>query len=80
MDEHLADQLLLPAALASEKSEYQVAEISQHLTTNAWVVEKFELAQVSVDKVDKLVIVEPFRKMGRAGEFSEEIAQSATPL
>ena len=28
VDVHLADQLLLPAALASEKSQYRVAEIS----------------------------------------------------
>ncbi len=59
VDEHLADQLLLPAALASEKSEYRVAEVSQHLTTNAWVIKQFELARVSVDQVDKLVSVEP---------------------
>ncbi|MDF5723187.1 MAG: RNA 3'-terminal phosphate cyclase [Rhizonema sp. PD37] len=59
VDEHLADQLLLPAALASQKSQYRVADFSQHLTTNAWVIEKFEIARVSVDIVDQLVTVEP---------------------
>ncbi|MER3590270.1 MAG: RNA 3'-phosphate cyclase, partial [Mastigocladus sp. ERB_26_1] len=59
VDEHLADQLLLPAALASEKSEYQVAEVSTHLTTNAWVIEQFGLARVTVDEGEKLVTVKP---------------------
>ncbi len=59
VDEHLADQLLLPAALASQNSKYWVAEITQHLTTNAWVIEQFGLARVTVDEVDKMVAVEP---------------------
>lgn len=59
VDVHLADQLLLPAALASEKSQYQVAEISQHLTTNAWVIEQFGIAQVSVDEEEMVVTVAP---------------------
>ncbi|MBP5976467.1 RNA 3'-phosphate cyclase [Brasilonema sp. CT11] len=58
VDEHLGDQLLLPAALASTGSEYRVAEVSQHLTTNAWVIEKFGLARVMVDEVEKMVVVE----------------------
>ncbi|KAB8335690.1 RNA 3'-terminal phosphate cyclase [Scytonema tolypothrichoides VB-61278] len=62
VDEHLGDQLLLPAALASIKSEYRVAEVSQHLTTNAWVIEKFGLARVMVDEVEKMVMVEPLGK------------------
>jgi RNA 3'-terminal phosphate cyclase (ATP) len=59
VDEHLGDQLLLPAALASTGSQYRVAEVSQHLTTNAWVIEKFGLARVMVDEVEKRVAVEP---------------------
>ena len=57
VDVHLADQLLLPAALASEASQYRVAEISTHLTTNAWVIEQFGLARVTVDEADKVVAV-----------------------
>jgi RNA 3'-terminal phosphate cyclase (ATP) len=59
VDEHLADQLLLPAALANEKSQYRVAEVSLHLTTNAAVIEQFGLARVMVDDVEKIVVVEP---------------------
>ena len=59
VDEHLADQLLLPSALASEKSEYRVAEVSLHLTTNAAIIEQFGLARVMVDDMEKIVVVEP---------------------
>lgn len=59
VDVHLADQLLLPAALASEPSQYRVAEISTHLTTNTWVIEQFGLARVTVDEVDKVVAIAP---------------------
>lgn len=59
VDEHLADQLLLPAALATEESKYQVAKVSMHLITNAWVIEKFGLARVIVDEVEKMVTVQP---------------------
>jgi RNA 3'-terminal phosphate cyclase (ATP) len=59
VDEHLADQLILPAALASHKSEYRVAEVTLHLRTNAWVIEQFGLAQVMVDENEKIVTVEP---------------------
>ncbi len=59
VDVHLADQLLLPAALASEGSQYRAAEISTHLTTNAWVIEQFGLAQVKVDEVEEVVVVAP---------------------
>lgn len=58
VDVHLADQLLLPAALASEASQYRVAEISTHLTTNAWVIdEQFGLARVTVDEAEKVVAI-----------------------
>lgn len=59
VDEHLADQLLLPAALASQESHYRVAEITTHLTTNAWVIEQFGLARVTIDAEEKVVTVKP---------------------
>ncbi|QLE56985.1 RNA 3'-terminal phosphate cyclase [Nostoc sp. TCL26-01] len=59
VDEHLADQLLLPAALAAKESQYKVAEISTHLTTNAAVIEKFGLSEFQVDKAAKVVAVKP---------------------
>ncbi|MEC4811946.1 MAG: RNA 3'-terminal phosphate cyclase [Scytonema sp. PMC 1069.18] len=59
VDEHLSDQLLLPAALASTESQYRVAVVSTHLTTNAWVIEKFNLAKVTVDEEENIITVEP---------------------
>ena len=59
VDEHLADQLLLATALASEVSEYKVAKVSQHLMTNVWAIEQFGLARVMVDEGEKVVKVEP---------------------
>lgn len=41
IEAHLSDQLLIPMALAKGESVLTVAEISQHLRTNACVIEKF---------------------------------------
>ncbi len=59
VDVHLADQLLLPAALGSEESQYRAAEISLHLTTNAWAIEQFGLARIRIDEGEKLVAIAP---------------------
>jgi RNA 3'-terminal phosphate cyclase (ATP) len=39
VDRHLADQLVLLAALAAGESRYSVPRISEHLETNLWLVE-----------------------------------------
>ncbi|MCH8741306.1 RNA 3'-terminal phosphate cyclase [Patescibacteria group bacterium] len=41
LDKHLADQILPYMALASEKSQVTVSEITNHCKTNIWVIEKF---------------------------------------
>jgi RNA 3'-terminal phosphate cyclase (ATP) len=41
LDKHLADQLILPMALAPGPSAFTTCEITQHLLTNVWVVEQF---------------------------------------
>lgn len=41
VDLHLADQLLIYAALAEGKTEYATSEISSHMETNAHVISKF---------------------------------------
>jgi RNA 3'-terminal phosphate cyclase (ATP) len=41
VDLHSADQLVLPLALAEGGSEYTVAEVTQHLTTNVFIIQQF---------------------------------------
>jgi RNA 3'-terminal phosphate cyclase (ATP) len=41
LDHHLADQFVLYLALAKEESSFTTTEISSHLLTNLWVMEKF---------------------------------------
>ena len=48
LDQHLADQLVVPLALADGESSFSVERVTRHLTTNAWVVEQFGLAHISI--------------------------------
>ena len=48
LDQHLADQLVLPLSLAGASSSFTVERVSRHLTTNCWVVEQFGLAKALV--------------------------------
>lgn len=48
LDAHLADQLVVAAALARGRSEFSVESITRHLATNAWVVERFGLARIRI--------------------------------
>lgn len=41
VDAHSGDQLVLPLALAEGPSEYRVAEVTRHLTTNIAVIRRF---------------------------------------
>jgi len=59
LDRHLGDQMLLPAALASGESRFTVAQVTRHLTTNAWVIEQFGLANIAIRGVE-----------GEAGEIT----------
>jgi RNA 3'-terminal phosphate cyclase (ATP) len=49
LDPHLADQVVLPMALANSPSRFTVASVTQHLLTNAWVVNQFFPECVRVD-------------------------------
>jgi RNA 3'-terminal phosphate cyclase (ATP) len=41
LERHLADQVVLPMALASGRSSFAAEAVTQHLLTNAWVVNQF---------------------------------------
>jgi RNA 3'-phosphate cyclase len=51
VDEYLADQLLLPFALADGVSEIHAAKVTQHLLTNAAVIEQFSRATITVESI-----------------------------
>ncbi len=46
---HLADQLILPLALASGPSSFTTCRLTQHLLTNAWVVQRFLPVQITIE-------------------------------
>jgi RNA 3'-terminal phosphate cyclase (ATP) len=49
IDPYLADQLILPLALATSVSEIRTSKVTQHLTTNAEIVKKFLPVSIEVD-------------------------------
>jgi RNA 3'-terminal phosphate cyclase (ATP) len=51
LERHLADQVLMPAALAEGDSCFSVERRSRHFTTVAWLVEQFGLAKVRTDEI-----------------------------
>jgi RNA 3'-terminal phosphate cyclase (ATP) len=57
IDQHLADQLLLPLAFAQDESIYQVEKITQHLITNAEVIDQFGLAKIQLNHQDHTVSI-----------------------
>jgi RNA 3'-phosphate cyclase len=49
VDEHLADQLLLPLAFASGPSQFRTSRVTLHLLTNAEILQAFLPIQVQID-------------------------------
>ncbi|MEK6954016.1 MAG: RNA 3'-terminal phosphate cyclase [Candidatus Micrarchaeota archaeon] len=59
VDEHLADQILLFAALAEGKTEFTAAKITNHLKTNAYTIKQFlPDVKIEMDEKNRLVRVE----------------------
>jgi RNA 3'-terminal phosphate cyclase (ATP) len=48
LDEYLADQLLLPLSLARSKSTYTTAKITDHIRTNADVIQAFLNSRIEI--------------------------------
>jgi len=57
VDMHLADQLLLYAAIAGGETVYVTEHITEHLRTNAWVIAQFLEAEIEVDEATGRVTV-----------------------
>ena len=49
LDRYLADQLVLPMALAAGSSQFSTEVVTEHLLTNAWVVNRFFPNRVRVE-------------------------------
>lgn len=49
VDPHLADQLILPMAVASSVSSFTTSQITNHLLTNIWVVQHLGDTRVDVE-------------------------------
>jgi RNA 3'-terminal phosphate cyclase (ATP) len=47
---HLADQLLVPLALAAGPSGFTVTRPTAHLVTNAWTIEQFGIAKITIEQ------------------------------
>ena len=50
LDLHLADQVLLPLALASSPSAFTCETVTRHLETNAWIIEQFGIANICIER------------------------------
>jgi RNA 3'-terminal phosphate cyclase (ATP) len=48
LDTYLSDQILLPLSFAGGVSRFSVQQVSRHLETNAWVIEKFGVADIEI--------------------------------
>lgn len=48
IDQYLADQLLLPMAIASGPSEFRTSQVTQHLLTNAEVIRAFLPVEIEI--------------------------------
>jgi RNA 3'-terminal phosphate cyclase (ATP) len=58
---HLADQLLVPLAIATGPSHFTTARPTAHLATNAWTIEQFGIARITIEQNALThVRVEPF--------------------
>jgi RNA 3'-terminal phosphate cyclase (ATP) len=46
---HLADQVLVPLSIAAGPSHFTMARPTAHLTTNAWTIEQFGIAKITIE-------------------------------
>ncbi|MFA6530746.1 MAG: RNA 3'-terminal phosphate cyclase [Candidatus Micrarchaeia archaeon] len=58
IDKHLADQLLVYAALSEGKTSFTCPEITDHLKTNAEILSKFVERKIRLDEKNKTVIID----------------------
>lgn len=57
VDEHLADQLLIYAAMAREETSFRTAKITDHLRTNACTIREFLQVDIQIDEKSGIVSI-----------------------
>jgi RNA 3'-phosphate cyclase len=57
IDKHLADQILPYLALVPGESEIKTSQITNHLKTNAWLIEKFTNRKIIIDEKNNLIAI-----------------------
>lgn len=57
LDMHMADQILPFLAFAKQDSAIKVAEITNHVRTNIWVIEKFLPVKFEIDEENRIITV-----------------------
>jgi len=55
LDEHLADQLILPLSLTKQASTVSCSALSLHTTTNLWLVEQFLGPFATIDQENNVI-------------------------
>jgi RNA 3'-terminal phosphate cyclase (ATP) len=78
-DRHLADQLLVPMAMASGPSEFRTSAVTRHLLTNAYVIDRFGVARILIEGREGepgKVRVEPCGEPGQ-GETPDRVKRPA---
>lgn len=50
VEQHLADQLLLPLAVAASRSSFTAPHAIGHLVTNAWTIGQFGAADIEIEQ------------------------------
>lgn len=58
VDRHLADQLLVCAAIAAGRTQFRVDEVTEHLRTNASVIQQFVDVDIAIDESTCVVTVD----------------------
>jgi RNA 3'-terminal phosphate cyclase (ATP) len=58
IDMHLADQLIVPLAMASGASQFTTCRVTEHLRTNMWVAEQFKTARFEITNNTIIVLPE----------------------
>ncbi|MEW6528524.1 MAG: RNA 3'-terminal phosphate cyclase, partial [Candidatus Micrarchaeota archaeon] len=54
VDKHLADQILVYAALASGRSRFKTSTLTMHIKTNAYIISKFIERKIALEENNEI--------------------------